>query len=152
LEEDLAVSTRGLLLLACAAAAGCAPTYHTPPAYRFDRPRSEALEARAEAECRARGGPGTVPERRFVTDGCTLWPDGWWTGLTWQECCVAHDIAYWCGGPDRSEADREFAECVGAAYSGWMGYLMQGGSRVLAGRFVPAHWRWGFGHDYPAQE
>jgi hypothetical protein len=139
-----------LLALAC----GCAPTYHRPPALRFDRPRAEALEAHAEATCRAKVGPEGVPRRRFVTDGCTLWADGWWTGLSWQACCVEHDIAYWCGGPSdlRERADDELSRCVKKAYSGWLGAVMKVGTCALAGPYVPAHWRWGYGHGYPAVE
>jgi hypothetical protein len=143
-----------ILLLAFVAAVGCAPTYHVPPAYRFDRPRAEDLEKRAEDECRAAVGEERVPKRRFVTDGCTGWPDGWWTGRTWQACCIEHDITYWCGGSSdrRRQADLDLDACVEKAYSGWMGSLMWTGTRALAGRGVPAHWRWGYGHDYPAPE
>lgn len=145
---------RGLLLGCVGLAASCAPTYHTPPAYRYDRSRAAALEARAENECRAAVGAAGVPKRRFVTDGCTGWPDGWWTGRSWQECCISHDIAYWCGGPSerRLVADRALNDCVDRAYSGWMGSVMWTGTRALGGRSVPAHWRWGYGHDYPAPE
>lgn len=145
---------RSLLLLCAGLAAGCAPTYHAPPAYRYDRPRAADLEQRAEDECRAAVGDAGVPKRRFVTDGCTGWADGWWTGRSWQECCIDHDIDYWCGGPSerRVESDRRLDACVEAAYSGWMGSLMWTGVRVMAGRRMPAHWRWGYGHDYPAPE
>jgi hypothetical protein len=42
----------------------------------------------------AKGEPAGTPTRAFLTDGCSWWPDG-----AWQECCVTHEIAYWCGGP-----------------------------------------------------
>lgn len=143
------------LLALVVLAAGCAPGYHRPPALRFDRPRAAALEARAETECRAAVGPaGAAPKRPFVTDGCTLWADGLWTGRSWQACCIAHDIAYWCGGPAalRAQADRALDRCVETEYSGWMGAVMWTGTRTLGHRRVPAHWRWGYGHDYPAPE
>ena len=146
---------RGFLLPALAAlVAACAPTYHVPPAYRHDRPRAEALEARAVEACRLAVGPEGVPRRTFVSDGCTLWPDGLWTGSSWQECCIDHDIAYWCGGPAplRSDADRALDQCVDVAYAGYMGSLMRVGTWALGGRLVPAHWRWGYGHDYPAPD
>jgi hypothetical protein len=135
-------------------AAGCAPTYHTPPAYRYDRPRSAALEQRAVQECTAAVGAQGVPPRTFVTDGCSTWPDVSWTGISWQECCISHDIAYWCGGPSslREKADRELDACVSQAYGGWMGALMWSGTRSFGWGHLPAYWRWGYGHDYPASE
>jgi hypothetical protein len=146
---------RRILILACVAVgAGCAPTYHTPPAYRYDRPRAAALEIEAAAECRAAVGPAHVPKRTFVTDGCTLWPDTSWTGISWQACCIKHDMAYWCGGSSeqRRKADQALAQCVDDAYAAWLGPLMSTGTRAFAGRLIPAHWRWGYGHDYPAAD
>jgi hypothetical protein len=133
-------------------AAGCAPTYHTAPVYRFDHVRASALESRAAQACSDLGQPAGPPDRAFATDGCTLWFDGWWTGRTWQQCCVEHDIAYWCGGSreQRRTADDELRACVAAEYDGWMGAVMWLGSRVAAHPEVPAHWRWGYGVDDPA--
>jgi hypothetical protein len=140
----------GHVLLVAALLVGCAPTYHRPPAYRYDRPRSAALEEHAEEVCRSLPGNATLPDRRFVTDGCTLWFDGLWTGRSWQSCCVDHDLAYWCGGDStrREIADQELASCVAAEYSPWMGSVMRLGTRTLSGRYIPAHWRWGYGHEF----
>ena len=140
-----------LLLTLAGVTAGCAPTYHVPPDIRYDRPRAAALETHAVEECTAWVGADKVPKRTFVTDGCTLWPDGWWTGLSWEECCVEHDIAYWCGGPEhlRTEADAKLEQCVTDDYAHWMGALMHFGTWLGGGRYVPVHWRWGYGHNYP---
>lgn len=148
-------SARAKLLTAtllCAAASACAPTYHRVQAYRFDPAEADQLEEGARDACAESQGEAPAPKRRFVTDGCTLWPDGWWTGRSWAACCVDHDAAYWCGGSDaeRSEADRELRTCVSEAYSGWMGGVMWLGTRAMGPSWMPAHWRWGYGHDYPS--
>ena len=80
-----------------------------------------------------------------------MWPDGMFTGETWQTCCVEHDIAYWCGGTPamRVEADEELRQCVGLRYHGWMGALMKPGVRVGGVPWLPAYWRWGYGHRFP---
>lgn len=57
-----------------------------------------------------------APELRpFVTDGCTLSPDGTPRNRTlWRECCVAHDLRLWGGGTkeQRVAADGELFSCV----------------------------------------
>jgi hypothetical protein len=125
---------------------GCALTYHTAPRYRYYPPAAEAAEADAIAYCRALGDPAGIPERPFVTDGCSAWPDG-----TWQECCVRHDMAYWCGGTreQRRLADERLRECV-AEHSGWVAALMRAGVWAGGPPWFPARWRWGYGHPYPA--
>jgi hypothetical protein len=130
----------------------CAPTWHRASPYRFDPAAAAALEARAAEVCRARGEPAGPPTEPFRTDGCSLWPDGMFTGETWQACCVEHDIAYWCGGTRamRLEADRALAACVGERYRPWMGAVMKPGVRLGGGPAVPAYFRWGYGHPYPA--
>ena len=133
-------------------ALGCTPTYHRASRYRYDRSAAAALEARADAKCRERRGPLPMPAEPFRTDGCSLWPDGMFTGESWQSCCVEHDIAYWCGGTRgmRRQADEALRQCVAERYHGWMGALMKPGVRVGGAPWVPAYWRWGYGHKYPA--
>jgi hypothetical protein len=46
--------------------------------------RRQALKDRGEP-----GGPTVL-----TTDGCSPWPDG-----SWGQCCIDHDMDYWCGGP-----------------------------------------------------
>ena len=127
-------------------ALGCA-TYHTVEPYRSDLEAAHELEVRAERVCVEMGREDRIPKRRFVTDGCSGVPDG-----KRVACCVEHDIPYWCGGSSeqRREADRGFARCVGETGSPTMGHLMGWGLRVTGHPLVPAGWRWGFGHPYPA--
>jgi hypothetical protein len=133
------------------AALGCTPTYHKVERIRFDRPSAAALEEEALEICEDPNGPNRTPSEVFVTDGCTLWPDAWFTGTSWQTCCIKHDVAYWCGGPGRrAAADHALRSCVEKEFAGWMGWVMWLGSRVMAGPGVPAHWRWGYGNDYPS--
>lgn len=104
----------------------------------------QPLVTRAEAWCEEQGHPAGVPEKPFSTDGCTLWPDG-----TIGECCVTHDIAYWCGGTSeqRVEADRVLAAC--AVESGYRaGWPVYAGVRMGGSAWLPTTWRWGYGHPF----
>jgi len=141
-----------VVLICVLAALGCAPNHHTADAYRFDPLAAAALEERAASECAALGEPAGKPTEPFRTDGCSMFPDGMFTGESWQSCCVEHDIAYWCGGTAemREQADDELKRCVGERYHGWMGALMRPGVRAGGAPWIPAWWRWGYGHEYPA--
>jgi len=133
-------------------ALGCAPTTHTPQHYRLDHAAARAIEARAYETCEETGGDTRTLEHPFVTDGCTFILDSWSAGTSWLECCVEHDIAYWCGGSAerRREADKQLRQCVSREHSGWMGAILWLGTRTGGHRLVPTRWRWGYGHDYPA--
>jgi hypothetical protein len=137
--------------LLCLFIVSCAPNFHRAELYRYNHVQTTAVEAVAEGRCLSAVGPGSVPARTFVTDACTLWPDASFTGTGWQQCCVEHDIAYWCGGTrvQRRTADRELLQCVSAEYGAWMGAIMWTGTRVGGHPLFPAYWRWGYGHDYP---
>lgn len=141
-----------LARLGLLAALGCAPTYHTADPYRFDPVAAAQLQERAARYCAERGEPAGRPTEPFRTDGCSMWFDAMVTGESWQDCCVEHDIAYWCGGTKamRREADAELERCVAGHYRRWMGALMEPGVRVGGAPWVPAYWRWGYGHEYPA--
>lgn len=121
----------------------CAPTHHTPDPYRGDVQAARLLERRAASACETLDG--VTPERPFVTDGCSLWPDG-----VWVDCCVEHDIPYWCGGsPEaRLEADRRLRACVSDASNGAAGWLMFIGVRAGGHPVWPTPWGWGFGHPW----
>ncbi len=86
------------------------------------------------------------PIRPFVTDRCTLFPDGDWGG-----CCVEHDRAYWRGGTrrQRREADIELMRCVAAKGHPWIAMIMYIGVRIGGTPWLPTPWRWGFGYKYP---
>ena len=126
--------TLGLASAVALSALGC--THITPPPGSAER---------ADALCRERH-PDAPAERAFTTDGCTGWPDG-----VWRDCCIEHDMAYWCGGgrQERAAADRELERCVEARGHPIVGRLMWTGVRVGGVPEVPAPWRWGYGKPWP---
>lgn len=86
------------------------------------------------------------PEVPFSSDGCSASPDG-----TWVECCIMHDIRYWCGGSpkDRAYADRELRGCVKEkGYGEAHGLITELGVRVGGHPAMPFRWRWGYGYPY----
>jgi hypothetical protein len=109
---------------------------------------SEAqLQSVADDRCRRSAVPLTsLPPHRFTTDGCTLSPNGSWT-----ECCIAHDMAYWCGGPAtaRRAADRSLSACVESHGHPLLAEFMYVGVRLGGTRWLPLPWRWGYGYSWP---
>ena len=103
-------------------------------------PFDAAMHRKAVDLCMDRGYD--VPFRFFTTDGCSFWPDG-----DYVECCIVHDMAYWCGGSfwERMAADAEMAACV----EGLNATAMYAGVRAFGWCWVPAPWRWGYGRDWP---
>ncbi len=137
----------GATILASVLVFGCALNYHTAPRYRYYPPAAEQIEADATAICQEMGELSGTPTTPFFTDGCSMWPDG-----NWQECCVTHDIVYWCGGTyeQRMNADHELRECVSENFYDWMGWLMEVGVWPGGSAWLPTPFRWGYGHKYPA--
>ncbi len=87
---------------------------------------------------------GRTPPYPFTTDGCSMWPnDGW------VDCCVEHDIAYWCGGTsdDRQRADAALRDCVAKDHSATLAWMMYWGVRVGGVPWQPFPWRWAYGWD-----
>ena len=132
----------GALGLVALLASGCTPMTHRLEPYRSDRTAAEALERRAAEYCaRSRAD---MPPHHFTTDGCSIWPnDGW------VDCCVEHDIVYWCGGTgdDRQRADATLRECVAQDHSATLARLMYWGVRVGGTPWQPFPWRWAYGWD-----
>ncbi len=95
----------------------------------------------------ARGDIKLVPTETFTSDGCSMWPDG-----SWQQCCIAHDMRYWCGGSkeDRKAADIALQKCVSNASNKFNGTLMKGGVYIGGSKIFPTPWRWGYGWPYGA--
>lgn len=125
------------LLLACAT---------TPRVPAEPTPEEQPLVDRAQAWCEDAGYLAGEPSRPFFTDSCTGWIDG-----DLHECCVEHDIAYWCGGSKRGrlDADRRFRACAeerSPAQSGLVYY----GVRMGGVPWLPTSWRWGYGHPFGA--
>jgi hypothetical protein len=131
------------------AVCGCTPTRSLlrPPYDILGAEFSETeLQDLAMNRCANAGPAGaTLPPSRFTTDGCSLLPNGSWT-----ECCVEHDMAYWCGGSKamRRSADRSLQACVSSAGHPALSRLIYFGVRVGGSALAPAPWRWGYGHPW----
>jgi hypothetical protein len=105
----------------------------------------KGIQAYASARCSEKDAGTLQPPHAFTTDGCSLWPNG-----AWKECCVVHDLSYWCGGPEkRSIADRNLQACVAAKSSRTNAFLMHLGVRAGGSRWWPFPWRWGYGYSWP---
>jgi hypothetical protein len=104
-----------------------------------------AFATRAAEQCAWRGAANR-PDYRFTTDGCSMFPDG-----GWQDCCVDHDILYWCGGTEaqRAKADDALRTCVEKQSSSVLGALMRAGVAVGGAPWLPVPWRWGYGYPWP---
>jgi len=145
--------TLGLLLAAACALAtsACAGPGVAPAHERLRTPGPDEVGPRAAADCPALLRSADLPSRPFTTDACSLFPDG-----DWADCCIAHDIAYWCGGSfaSRRAADRRLRACVAARHGGCggrtLGALMEAGVFFGGSPWLPTPWRWGYGHRYPA--
>ena len=51
----------------------------------------------------------------FVSDGCTMAPDGTFKNPEkWRDCCVEHDLWFWGGGTkeQRQTADKSLKICI----------------------------------------
>jgi hypothetical protein len=119
----------------------CATVPRVPEA---PTPEEQPLVDHAHAWCAAAGYPAGVPPRSFTTDSCTGWIDG-----DLHECCVEHDVAYWCGGSveGRLEADRSFRACAEERTPGQSG-LVYYSVRMWGVPWLPTSWRWGYGHPF----
>lgn len=85
------------------------------------------------------------PKKDFVTDGCSMWPDG-----DYKVCCIAHDKVYWTGGTaqERLKSDLRLQQCVSAKSGRLMGSVMYVGVRIGGHPIWPVPWRWNFGEPY----
>jgi len=121
-------------------ATGCTPIAHKLQPYRTDHDAAAALEQRAHNYCAQ--SHGRTPPHPFTTDGCSFWPDDGWV-----QCCVEHDIAYWCGGSadDRERADAGLRDCVARDHGATLGRMMYLGVRVGGTPWQPFPWRWAYG-------
>jgi hypothetical protein len=80
-----------------------------------------------------------------------MWPGSSFPDTEWNlDCCVEHDIAYWCGGDaaEREAADAEFGRCVGENKNTFVGWVMETGVRLGGHPIFPTSYRWGYGHPY----
>ncbi len=132
------------VLSAALTAIGCVSDHSTIAPYRDDPDAAAEIEDRATILCLDR--TAAIPPHPFTTDGCSVFPDG-----DWQDCCVEHDLDYWCGGSssERERADHRLATCVERAGHPTLGPLMRIGVRMGGVPWWPLPWRWGYGWDYP---
>ncbi|MBI5505441.1 MAG: hypothetical protein HY899_11610 [Deltaproteobacteria bacterium] len=132
-------------LPAVVAVGACTPTRFRLSPYRESRGAAQELASRARIACAALRGSEDLPPHPFTTDGCSMSPDG-----TWGQCCIEHDLAYWCGGgaPARRLADRRLRQCIvatrGSTLLGWLAYAT---TRLGGSPWLPFPWRWGYGWD-----
>lgn len=103
------------------------------------------------------GGCVSVPKEgvgeisQFVSDGCSLYPEGpFGVGLAWCDCCVEHDIRYWMGGDSeaRMRADDRLKECVAESGHSIRAHWMWWGVRLWGGPYWSTPYRWGYGWQY----
>ncbi|MEN8135936.1 MAG: FAD-binding oxidoreductase [Thermodesulfobacteriota bacterium] len=87
----------------------------------------------------------------FVSDGCSVFPDGT-PGQKdlWRSCCVDHDLAYWQGGTRRQRmaADKALQECIAEVGVPKVAALMKVGVWFGGSPYLPFPFRWGFGWPY----
>jgi hypothetical protein len=122
---------------------GCNAHRTTLWPYSDDDELDGLLARRAAASCHCLRAGTHLPPRRFTSDGCSMSPDEDWAG-----CCIAHDIAYWCGGSfeDRRRADDRLGQCVESLGHGrTLARAMQFGVRLGGAPKTPFPWRWGYG-------
>ncbi len=138
-----------VVTLVLAMQTGCVSSDKMAPRYKNDPEAVVRLAQQARERCAARGFPAAEPTEPFLTDGCTGWSDD-----VIHECCIVHDMEYWCGGSreDRRQADSRLHECVEAVYGEWpgpiLGWIMEVGVTAGGSPTLPLYWRWGYGHEY----
>ncbi len=89
------------------------------------------------------------PQKPFVSDGCTMWPDIT-NGKNIYEACFLHDLKYWCGYPGediaRLQADAELMMDVARIRDSIkMAELMFHGVRRGGTEHLKLAFSWGFG-------
>lgn len=133
-------------LIVCTGLSCRVPTQHTPEPYRSDAEAGAELSRRAAAYCAEVNPELPQPTKPFISDGCSAFVDASWD----VECCIEHDIKYWCGGTreQRSDADTEFGRCVSERSAGVVGWPMRAGVAVGGHPVFPTKYRWGYGRPY----
>jgi hypothetical protein len=129
------------------------------PTHRFFRAaprvrwRSQLLALVAPlvlAGCASVAAPTSIAP--FSTDGCSLFPDrSPAMQADWCDCCLAHDLAYWRGGPEeaRLQADLALKTCVEQRTGNpGLAQTMFLGVRAGGGPLVRTPFRWGYGWPY----
>jgi hypothetical protein len=79
------------------------------------RPLSQFLVLLVTLASIASPSHGEEIVRGFVTDGCTMFPEGTpQNPQLWADCCLEHDLRFWAGGTlaARDRADLRLRDCV----------------------------------------
>lgn len=112
-------------------------------------PRLLAACALLSSCCSNRHPPELAP---FHSDGCTAFPDSDRdTRVSWADCCLEHDIAYWVGGSrhDRLHADRRLRACLEKYPTPLPAAVVERTVRITGWPYWPTPFRWGFGWPFP---
>ena len=121
----------------------CTLNRHTVKPYKRDCESSLKLQKDAADVCLTR--KIELPPKKMFTDGCSAWPN-------WKinDCCVKHDIQYWCGGTieNRRAADNELRSCVSKETGPKYAWIVYRGVRLGGVPWFPVRWRWGYGYKY----
>jgi hypothetical protein len=146
----LSLTALGISVTVMAITSGCTPTRSMmtgPYPYRGSCVSETQLQSIASTECSAAHPDRRLPSHPFTTDGCTLSPNG-----SWKECCIEHDIKYWCGGSsaERLNADRVLRSCVRKDSNSLNAALVFSGVRLGGLALSPFPWRWGYGYNWLA--
>ncbi len=95
--------------------------------------------------------PFTTDGCSMIGDGATKEVDGVKTEISWQHCCVEHDIAYWKGGTSeqRETADKKMRQCLReTGMSSEKATAFYLGVRFAQGFLTHSIFRWGNGWKY----
>lgn len=87
----------------------------------------------------------------FVSDGCSLFPNGPKEKPdAWTQCCIEHDTKYWLGGTkeQRKQADEELFACVKRQNYPITAFIMYLGTRIGGESYSLTTYRWGYGWNY----
>ena len=106
----------------------------------------------AVSSCGVRRLPHDIGIIPFVSDGCSLFPDGSFKVRDkWTDCCRTHDRAYWQGGSadERKQADENLRDCVRARTNDRnLAETIYLGVRAGGHPAFPTGYRWGYGWPY----
>ena len=141
-DAALAAASQGLLADGCAAALASRPGPAATAA-------AVAVSTMAPTAAASSATASAAPLRPFTTDGCSLFLDRDPVhGVTWRDCCVTHDQAYWHGGTEaeRLRADEALRACVAERTGDTaLAELMYRGVRAGGLPQFPTWYRWGYG-------
>jgi phosphatidate phosphatase APP1 len=144
-DAALAAASQGLLAAGCAAALASRPG----PAVTAAAVAASTAATSATAAVASTATATAAPLRPITTDGCSLFLDRDPVhGVSWRDCCVTHDQAYWRGGSEeeRLRADEVLRACVAERTGDTaLAELMFRGVRAGGLPQFPTWYRWGYG-------